>query len=102
VPTVRKRDLAASLASTRSGAGQTVQRLRELLDQKENVRLSGAEKARLERAIYPQALAAAGETDSPSNRSSAANDDARFLRRGGHTDTGAVMALTRGMRTCEF
>lgn len=62
--------------------------------------LNGAEQAHLERALYAQALAAAGETDSPRNRSIATSDYWHFLQLGGGTDDEAIAVLTRGLRAC--
>jgi hypothetical protein len=63
--------------------------------------LSEAEKAHLEHAIYPQALAEAGEPDTRRNRSIAASDYWHFLQAGGGTDGEAVAALARGLRACD-
>jgi hypothetical protein len=63
--------------------------------------LSEAEKDHLERAIYPLALAEAGEADSPRNRMIAASDYWQFLQMGGGTDSEATAALARGLRSCD-
>jgi len=63
--------------------------------------LSDAEQGHLERALYPVALAEAGEADSPRNRTIAANDYWLFLQAGGGSDQEAVDALLRGLRSCE-
>jgi hypothetical protein len=63
--------------------------------------LSEAERAHLEHAIYPQALAAAGEPDTRRNRLIAASDYWQFLQAGGGTDGEAVTALARGLRACD-
>lgn len=63
--------------------------------------LHEAERAHLEDAIYPMALAEAGETDSPRNRTIAASDYWQFLQRGGGTDAQAITALARGLRACD-
>jgi hypothetical protein len=63
--------------------------------------LSDAEKAHLERAIYPLALADAGEPDTRRNRMIAASDYWQFLQTGGGTDDEAIATLTRGLRACE-
>lgn len=63
--------------------------------------LSDAEQAHLERAVYPLALEAAGEVDSPRNRTIAANDYWLFLQAGGGTDENAIAALLRGLRSCD-
>ena len=63
--------------------------------------LSEAERAHLEHAIYPQALAAAGEPDTRRNRLIAASDYWQFLQTGGGTDGAAVTALARGLRACD-
>ena len=63
--------------------------------------LDEAEKAHLERAIYPVALAEAGEADSPRNAAIAASDYWQFLQLGGGTDADAIAALTRGLRACD-
>jgi hypothetical protein len=63
--------------------------------------LSEAERAHLAHAIYPLALAAAGEPDTGRNREIAASDYWQFLERGGGTDDAAVTALVRGLRGCD-
>jgi hypothetical protein len=63
--------------------------------------LSDVEKAHLEDAIYPRALAAAGEPDTRRNRLIAASDYWQFLQTGGGTDGEAVTALARGLRACD-
>jgi hypothetical protein len=63
--------------------------------------LSEAEKQRLEHAIYPSALAEAGELDSPRNRTIAMSDYWQFLQMGGGTDAEAIGALARGLRACD-
>jgi hypothetical protein len=63
--------------------------------------LSESEKAYLEHAIYHQALAEAGEPDTPRNRLIAASDYWQFLQAGGGTDGEAVAALARGLRACD-
>jgi hypothetical protein len=63
--------------------------------------LSEAEQAHLDHAIYPVALAEAGEPDTRRNRVIAANDYWLFLESGGGTDEEAVTALARGMRACD-
>ena len=63
--------------------------------------LSEAQKAHLEHAIYPLALADAGEPDTPRNRMIAASDYWQFLQTGGGTDDEAVTALARGLRACD-
>ena len=63
--------------------------------------LSDAERAHLERALYPAALAAAGEPDSPRNRTIAANDYWLFLQAGGGSDEDAIGALLRGLQSCD-
>jgi hypothetical protein len=63
--------------------------------------LSDADKAHLEQAIYPLALAQAGEVDSPRNRTIAANDYWLFLQAGGGSDPDAIEALMRGLQSCE-
>jgi hypothetical protein len=63
--------------------------------------LSETERAHLELAIYPLALAAAGEPDTRRNREIAASDYWQFLERGGGPDDAAVAALTRGLRGCD-
>ena len=63
--------------------------------------LSDAERAHLERALYPVALAEAGEPDSPRNRTIAANDYWLFLQAGGGTDEEAIVVLLRGLQSCE-
>jgi hypothetical protein len=63
--------------------------------------LDEADTAHLEHAIYPLALAEAGEADSPRNRSIAASDYWQFLQRGGGTDAQAITALVRGLRACD-
>jgi hypothetical protein len=63
--------------------------------------LSDAERAHLERDLYPAALAEAGELDSPRNRTIAANDYWLFLQAGGGTDADAIGALLRGLQSCE-
>ncbi len=62
--------------------------------------LSEDEQAHLAGAIYPAALAAAGEEDSPRNRSIATSDYWQFLQLGGGTDAEAIAALVRGLRAC--
>jgi hypothetical protein len=62
--------------------------------------LTDAEKAHLDHAVYPRALAEAGEPDTPRNRSIAASDYWQFLQLGGGTDDDAVGALARGLRAC--
>jgi hypothetical protein len=62
--------------------------------------LNETQQAHLERAIYPQALTAAGESDSPRNRSIAASDYWHFLQLGGGSDEDAIAVLTRGLRAC--
>jgi hypothetical protein len=62
--------------------------------------LSEAERAHLEHAVYPLALAEAGEPDTHRNRAIAASDYWQFLQAGGGTDGEAVAALARGMRAC--
>jgi hypothetical protein len=62
--------------------------------------LTEAEKAHLEHAVYPRALAEAGEPDTRRNRAIAASDYWQFLRSGGGTDSEAVAALARGLRAC--
>ena len=63
--------------------------------------LSDAERAHLERTLYPVALAEAGEADSPRNRTIAANDYWLFLQGGGGTDQEAIVVLLRGLQSCE-
>jgi hypothetical protein len=63
--------------------------------------LSDAEQAHLMDAIYPPALAAAGERDSPRNRQIALGDYWHFLALGGGSDASAIAALVRGLRSCE-
>lgn len=63
--------------------------------------LSEADRVHLERAIYPAALAAAGEADSPRNRDIAASDYWQYLQLGGGTDADAIATLTRGLRACD-
>lgn len=63
--------------------------------------LSDPAKAHLERAIYPLALAQAGEPDTRRNRMIAASDYWLFLESGGGSDEQAVTALARGMRACD-
>ena len=63
--------------------------------------LSDAERAHLERALYPVALAQAGEVDSPRNRTIAANDYWLFLQAGGGSDEDAIGVLLRGLQSCE-
>lgn len=63
--------------------------------------LSDAEKAHLDHALYPLALAQAGEPDSPRTRAIAASDYWQFLQLGGGTDADAVAMLVRGLRSCE-
>jgi hypothetical protein len=63
--------------------------------------LGEAEQAHLDHAIYPQALAQAGEPDTRRNRVIAASDYWLFLENGGGTDEEAVTALARGMRACD-
>jgi hypothetical protein len=63
--------------------------------------LSDAEKRHLEHAIYPLAVAQAGEPDSPRNRMIAASDYWQFLQLGGGTDDEAVAAIARGLRACD-
>ena len=63
--------------------------------------LSDAERAHLERALYPAALVAAGEPDSPRNRTIAANDYWLFLQAGGGSDEDALGALLRGLQSCD-
>ena len=66
--------------------------------------LSDAERAHLERVLYPAALAAAGEPDSPRNRTIAANDYWLFLQarrrlgRGGDRGAAARPAVVRAGR----
>ncbi len=62
--------------------------------------LSDDDRAHLEDAIYPHALAAAGEDDSPRNRAIAESDYWHFIRLGGGTDAEAIDTLTRGLRAC--
>ena len=62
--------------------------------------LSDADRAHLEHAIYPQALAEAGEPDTPRNRLIAASDYWQFLQAGGGSDDEAVATLVRGLRAC--
>lgn len=62
--------------------------------------LTDAEQAHLEHAVYPRALAEAGEPDTPRNRSIAASDYWQFLQLGGGNDEDAVGALARGLRAC--
>jgi hypothetical protein len=62
--------------------------------------LSDHDRALLER-IYPLALAAAGELDSPRNRTIAANDLWLFAQAGGGSEAEATEALIRGLRSCE-
>jgi hypothetical protein len=63
--------------------------------------LSEAEKTHLEHAIYPRAVAEAGEPDTRRNRMIAASDYWQFLQRGGGTDDEAVVAIARGLRACD-
>jgi hypothetical protein len=63
--------------------------------------LGDADRAHLERELYPQALAQAGEIDSPRNRAIAASDYWQFLALGGGSDADATQALVRGLRSCE-
>ena len=63
--------------------------------------LSDADRAHLEQAIYPVALAEAGEVDSPRNRTIAASDYWLFLQAGGGSDADAIAALMRGLRSCD-
>ena len=63
--------------------------------------LSEAEKTHLEQAIYPRAIAEAGELDTRRNRMIAASDYWQFLQLGGGTDEQAVVALARGLRACD-
>jgi hypothetical protein len=74
---------------------------RWLPDGKEHSVLSDAEKAHLEEAIYPLALAEAGEPDTPRNRLIAASDYWQFLRLGGGTEAAATAAIVRGLRACD-
>lgn len=68
---------------------------------KEDLVLTEAESAHLERAIYPAALAKAGEADSHRNRAIAASDYWQFLQAGGGTDAEAIALLARGLRSCD-
>ena len=63
--------------------------------------LSEAQQAHLDHALYPLALAQAGEPDTRRNRVIAASDYWLFLESGGGTDGEAVAALARGMRACD-
>jgi hypothetical protein len=74
---------------------------RALPKPKEDLLPGETEQAHLERVIYPAALAAAGEADSPRNRAIAASDYWQFLEWGGGTDAEAIVALTRGLRACD-
>ena len=62
--------------------------------------LTDDERAHLERDLYPPALAAAGEPDSPRNREIAASDYWQFLQLGGGSDADATAMLVRGLRSC--
>ena len=64
--------------------------------------LCEAERIHLEQALYPKALEAAGEADSPRNRQIAASDYWQFLALGGGTDEEAIAALVRGLRACDL
>jgi hypothetical protein len=68
---------------------------------KEDLVLTEAEKAHLDRAIYLLALAEAGEADSHRNRMIAGSDYWQFLQTGGGTDTEAIAVLVRGLRACD-
>lgn len=63
--------------------------------------LSEAENTHLDHAIYPRAIAEAGEPDTHRNRTIAASDYWQFLQLGGGTDDEAVVALARGLRACD-
>lgn len=63
--------------------------------------LGDAERRHLVEAVYPQALAAAGEPDTRRNRLIAASDYWLFLRAGGGSDAQAAEAIMRGLRSCE-
>jgi hypothetical protein len=63
--------------------------------------LGEADRRHLEHAIYPRALAAAGEPDTHRNRLIAASDYWLFLQAGGGTDAQATDAILRGLRGCE-
>jgi hypothetical protein len=63
--------------------------------------LCEAEQLHLERELYPRALAAAGEPDTPRNRQIAASDYWQFLELGGGSDADATAALVRGLRSCD-
>ncbi len=63
--------------------------------------LSDAQQAHLDEALYPRALACAGEPDTPRNRQIAAGDYWHFLQLGGGSDAQAAAALVRGLRSCE-
>jgi hypothetical protein len=62
--------------------------------------LSVDEQAHLDGALYPEALAGAGEQDSHRNRSIATSDYWHFLQAGGGSDAEAIALLTRGLRAC--
>jgi len=63
--------------------------------------LGEREHAHLMRDLYPPALAAAGEPDTPRNRQIAIADHWQFLQLGGGSDAVAIAALVRGLRSCE-
>jgi hypothetical protein len=63
--------------------------------------LSDADGSHLYDVLYPAALAAAGEPDTPRNRLIAASDYWQFLELGGGSDDEAAAALLRGLRSCD-
>ena len=63
--------------------------------------LDDAQQVHLQDDLYPRALAAAGEPDTPRNRRIAASDYWQFLELGGGSDADALDALVRGLRSCD-